>query len=359
MDANTVINDTLLTLRDALLPHVLDAYRHRFGRSAFNQVIDALKSDRYTPPYASMDEARREIDPAECLNLILRRWKEVFRDKLDEECLSYVGELRQARNDSAHFKSAPTDPDLYRFVDTAVRLLNGFRALEVDVTAAVEHLSRTRVDLLQRMTTGQPTLPVQQQPAPPPRPPAPAAIFDADMEERIAALINTWGRGEIRAEVIRLLHLLKPDDPPLPIVIAPRDVTWTDDQPRLVIGAAEHFHRADGASPIMAALDRWESAGSPIRRAVFLIIDWDAALRLGELVRRWLALTRIGLMEGALAEADSSLRAGLMAVGEQLDAQIAAAYCWRAMWQPDGWWIDALPSAPSLLERINQAARTD
>jgi hypothetical protein len=350
MDANTVINDTLLTLRDALLPHVLDAYRHRFGRSAFNQVIDALKSDRYTPPYASMDEARREIDPAECLNLILRRWKEVFREKLDEECLSYVGELRQARNDSAHFKSAPTDADLYRFVDTAVRLLDGFRALEVDVTAAVERLSRIRADLLQRMTAAQPA---------PTRPSAPAAIFDADIEQRIAGLVNTWSRIEIRAEIVRLLHLLKPVDAPLPIVIAPRDVTWTDDQPRLVIGAAEHFHRADGASAIMAALDRWDSAGSPIRRAVFLLLDWDAALKLGELVRRWLALTRVGLMEGALADADSTLRAGLTAVGEQLDAQIAAAYCWRAACRSDGWRIDALPPAPSLRERIIQAARTD
>lgn len=346
MDANTVINDTLLTLRDALLPHVLDAYRHRFGRSAFNQIIDALKSDRYTPLYASMDEARREIDPAECLNLILRRWKEVFREKLDEECLSYVGELRQARNDSAHFKSAPTDADLYRFVDTAVRLLDGFQALEVDVTAAVERLSRIRADLLQRMKTA-------------PRPSVPAAIFDADMEERIAGLVNTWNRSEIRAEVVRLLHLLKPADPPLPIVIAPRDVTWTDDQPRLVIGAAEHFHRADGASAITAALDRWDSAGRPIRRAVFLVLDWDAALKLGELVRRWLALTRIGMMEGALADADSALRAGLTAVGEQLDAQIAAAYCWRAVCGSDGWRIDALPFAPSLRERIIQAARTD
>lgn len=352
MDANTVINDTLLTLRDALLPHVLDVYRHRFGRSAFNQVIDALKSDRYTPPYASMDEARREIDPAECLNLILRRWKEVFREKLDEECLSYVGELRQARNDSAHFKSAPTDADLYRFVDTAVRLLDGFRTLEVDVTAAIERLSRMRADLLQRMTAA----PRPQTDA---RQAAPAAIFDADIEERIAGLVNTWNRGEIRAEVVRLLHLLKPADPPLPIVIAPRDVTWTDDQPRLVIGAAEHFHRADGASAITAALDRWDSAGSPIRRAVFLVLDWDAALKLGELVRRWLALTRIGLMEGALADADSALRAGLTAVGEQLDAQIAAAYCWRAACGSDGWRIDALPSAPSLRERIIRAARTD
>jgi hypothetical protein len=358
MDANTVINDTLLILRDALLPHVLDAYRHRFGRSAFNQVIDALKSDRYTPLYASMDEARREIDPAECLNLILRRWKEVFREKLDEECLSYVGELRQARNDSAHFKSAPTDADLYRFVDTAVRLLDGFRALEVDVTAAVERLSRMRADLLQRMTTGQTSQP-SPRPQPASRPSAPATIFDADMEERIAGLVNTWNRGEIRAEVVRLLHLLKPADPPLPIVIAPRDVTWTDDQPRLVIGAAEHFHRADGASAIMAALDRWDSAGSPIRRAVFLVLDWDAALKLGELVRRWLALTRIGMMEGALADADSALRAGLTAVGEQLDHHIAAAYCWRAAHRSNGWRIDALPSAPSLRERIIQAARTD
>ncbi len=346
MDANTIINDTLLTLRDALLPHVLDAYRHRFGRSAFDQIIDALKSDRHTPPYASMEEARREIDSAECLDLILRRWNEVFCEKLDEGCFAYAGELRQARSGSAHFKSAPTDADLYRFVDTAVRLLNGFQALEVDVTAAAERLSRIRADLLQQIT-------------PAPRSSAPAAIFDADLEERIARLINTWERGEIRAEVVRLLRLLQPAHSPLPIVIAPRDVTWTADQPRLVIGAAEHFHRAVGVSAIMAALDRWESAGSPIRRAVFLVLDWDAALKLGELVRRWLALTRIGLMQGALADADSALRAGLRAVGEQLDAQIAAAYCWRAAYRSSGWRIDALPSAPSLRDRIIQAAQMD
>jgi hypothetical protein len=344
MDANAIINDTLLTLRDALLPHVLDAYRQRFGRGALAQVIDALKNDHHTPSYENMEAARRAIDPSACLDLIVRRWGEVFGDKLDEACLSYVGELRRARGDRAHFEPAPTDADLYRFVDTAVRLLDGFRALGGDAAAA-EALSRRRADLLRRMTA-------------PPRPSAPAAVIDADMEGRIAALVNTWSRSEIRAEVVRLLHLLKPADAPLPLLVAPRDLSWTDDQPRLVIGAPEHFHRADGASPLLAALERWEAAGIPMRRAVFLALDWDAALKLGELARRWLALTRIGLMEGALADADSALRAALTAVGEQFGAQIAAAYCWRAVREADGWWIDMLPPVGSLRARAAQAART-
>jgi hypothetical protein len=338
VDANAIINDTLLTVRDALLTHVLDAYRQRFGRGALAQVIDALKSDHHAPSYADMEAVRSAVDPSACFDLIVRGWREVFGDNLDEVCLSYVSELRRARAGAAHFEPAPTDADLYRFVDTAVRLLEGFRALGVD-GAAAESLSRKRAELLQRMT-------------------APAAIIDADIEGRIAELVSTWSRSQVRAEVVRLLHLLKPADAPLPLLVAPRALSWTDDQPRLVISAPEHFHRADGASPLLAALDRWEAAGVPMRRAVFLALDAGAALRLGELVRRWLALTRISMIEGALADADSGLRAALTAVGAQIAAQIAAAYCWCAVRALDSWRIDLLPPVGSLGARAAQAAGT-
>jgi len=79
------------------------------------------------------------LDAQACLNLLWRRWNEVFQEKLGHTGRSYVSEMIEARNNWAHQAGFSND-GAYRVADTAARLLKMVSAAQE--AAAVEEISR-------------------------------------------------------------------------------------------------------------------------------------------------------------------------------------------------------------------------
>lgn len=64
------------------------------------------------------------LDPAARLNLITRRWNDVFGKELDQQARTYVNELISVRNNWAHSASKDwAEDDAWRALDTMTRLL--------------------------------------------------------------------------------------------------------------------------------------------------------------------------------------------------------------------------------------------
>src|SRR5690606_3370621 len=79
------------------------------------------------------------LDTHACLNLMLRRWNEVFQEKLGHPGRSYASELYSARNSWAHGGAFSND-EAYRVADTAARLLKMVSAAKE--TAQVEEIGK-------------------------------------------------------------------------------------------------------------------------------------------------------------------------------------------------------------------------
>ena len=128
------VGRTLDALRDGLSPFVVREYRTVYSKQGYVTEIDsALSTSSYPglPPAAWGDEATLliSLDTQACLNLMWRRWNEVFQDKLGHVARSYVSEMIQARNDWAH-QTAFSNDEAYRIADTAGRLLKMVSAAE-------------------------------------------------------------------------------------------------------------------------------------------------------------------------------------------------------------------------------------
>jgi len=123
------ISEIMDALKAGLGPYVLREYKMVYkGGGYLPEIEGALASYSYTPPHlADEQDALAEIDVQGWLNLMWRRWGEVFANKLGHSERSYVSELMEARNDWAH-QNAFTNDDAYRVADTADRLLQAINA---------------------------------------------------------------------------------------------------------------------------------------------------------------------------------------------------------------------------------------
>src|SRR5574341_1894525 len=122
------VDRIMLTLRDGLAPFIVREYRMVYKKRAVNEV-EAVVQTPSRPPLPSeawTDEQSLidDLDIQDCLNLLLRKWQDVFQAKLGHDGRSYTGELLTARNKWAHAKKEPfTNDEAYRIADTASRLL--------------------------------------------------------------------------------------------------------------------------------------------------------------------------------------------------------------------------------------------
>jgi len=145
-------------LREGLGPVVLREYKMIYGGKGYiREIDDALRTSAYELPPGSVLAADNvegvllaEIDVHGWLNLMWRRWKEVFERTLGHTERSYVSELIEARNGWAHQK-AFTNDEAYRVADTAERLLKsvGMPKQAEAVNTIASELLRIRFEMAQ------------------------------------------------------------------------------------------------------------------------------------------------------------------------------------------------------------------
>ena len=143
------IGRILEALKAGLAPFVVREYRQTYSKRKYlNEIEATLTSFSHPglPAGASADEGALydALDVQDCLNLMWRRWNEVFQEKLGHVGRSYVSEMIEARNNWAH-QGAFSNDEAYRVADTGARLLKMVSAARE--AAAVEEIGR---DLLRQ-----------------------------------------------------------------------------------------------------------------------------------------------------------------------------------------------------------------
>ncbi|MCB0075399.1 MAG: AAA+ family ATPase, partial [Caldilineaceae bacterium] len=156
------ISDVMDTLRDGLGPYVLREYKMRYKAGGYlAEIEDVLNTNAYTPPQLPDEAAALAgIDIHGWLNLIWRRWNEVFSRTLGYAERNYVSELMTARNDWAH-QQPFTNEDAYRVADTATRLLKSIGAPKqaAATEAGAKELLRLRFEAEQKRARKAPEAP--------------------------------------------------------------------------------------------------------------------------------------------------------------------------------------------------------
>lgn len=135
------VGRVLEMLKEGLAPFAVRECRMIYKGDFAREIDAALTSNAYELPRAAFQDADtliNSLDIHNVLNLMWRRWNEVFQDKLGHTGRSYVSEMMQARNDWAHQKPFSNDA-AYRMADTASRLLKMVSAGEQ--AAQVEQIS--------------------------------------------------------------------------------------------------------------------------------------------------------------------------------------------------------------------------
>lgn len=120
------VGRVMAALKDGLGPFILREYRQVYK----NRMVDIIDTTLGTPSHpglplqarANDTELLKALDTQGCLNLMIRRWNEVFQDKLGHTGRSYTSEMLEARNTWAH-QGAFGNDEAYRIADTATRLL--------------------------------------------------------------------------------------------------------------------------------------------------------------------------------------------------------------------------------------------
>ena len=137
------VGRVLDALCDGLGPYIIREYRMVYKSKAVDEMDNALRTGSYhglpDEAWSEKDALLEALDLHGCLNLMWRRWMEVFQDKLGHVARSYVSELMEARNTWAH-QGAFTNDAAYRAADTAARLLKMISAAEQ--AALVEDIAR-------------------------------------------------------------------------------------------------------------------------------------------------------------------------------------------------------------------------
>ena len=131
------------TLKQGMGPFILREYRVIYKGRYVDEMESVLASRSYPglPRQAWEDQQAllAALDAQACLNLMLRRWNEVFQEKLGHVGRSYMSEMIEARNSWAHQGTFNND-EAYRIVDTAARLLKMVSAAQE--AAEVDEIGR-------------------------------------------------------------------------------------------------------------------------------------------------------------------------------------------------------------------------
>ncbi len=120
------VGRVLEALTAGLAPFAVREYRMVYKGDFAREIDTALTTAAFELPrdaFKDMNSLISRLDAQNTLNLMLRRWNEVFHDKLGHTGRSYVSELMQARIDWAHQKKPFSNDEAYRVADTASRLL--------------------------------------------------------------------------------------------------------------------------------------------------------------------------------------------------------------------------------------------
>lgn len=129
--------------REGLLPFVLREYRAAYKGEVVREIEAVLAPNNPDgrPPAGHTNQAllTEAIDTQACLQLLWRRWNDLFQDKLGHPGRAYVSELIQARNDWAHTGRFDNN-QAYRIADTAGLLLKMISA--AGEAAKVEKISQ-------------------------------------------------------------------------------------------------------------------------------------------------------------------------------------------------------------------------
>jgi predicted AAA+ superfamily ATPase len=122
------IGEIMDALKAGLGPFVLREFNATYGGIFLQEIELTLTTNAYASEHLpDVSTALQKVDVHGWLNLMWRKWNEVFRTKLGHAERSFVSELIRARNDWAH--QAPfTNDDAYRVADTATRLLEAVGA---------------------------------------------------------------------------------------------------------------------------------------------------------------------------------------------------------------------------------------
>ncbi|MDW8300077.1 MAG: DUF499 domain-containing protein [Anaerolineae bacterium] len=144
--ARDYVNEILDSLKVGLCGYVLREYKDRYGAERYlGEIVQVLQTGAYTPPPLPDEAAAaRSIDAQGWLNLISRRWEDIFRSRLGQSERSYVMELIDWRNKWAHQQPLSLD-EAYRMADTAARLLR-----VVGAANHAEAVDRIAKELLKR-----------------------------------------------------------------------------------------------------------------------------------------------------------------------------------------------------------------
>ena len=117
------VSEVMDALKIGLGPFILREFKMVHRMRYLQEVEMTLTSNAYSAPHLpDEDTAMREVDVIGWLNLMIRQWNDVFRNKLGHTERSYVSELAEARHAWAHQKPFTVD-DAQRIADTATRLL--------------------------------------------------------------------------------------------------------------------------------------------------------------------------------------------------------------------------------------------
>ncbi len=126
------VGRVLEALTAGLAPYAVREYRMVYKGDFAREIDAALTTNSYELPrdaFKDVGSLLKALDAHATLNLMWRRWNEVFHDKLGHTGRSYTSELMAARNNWAHQKAFSND-EAYRMADTAKRLLQMVNAAE-------------------------------------------------------------------------------------------------------------------------------------------------------------------------------------------------------------------------------------
>ncbi len=142
------VGEIMDTLRSGLAPFILREFNATYGGVFLQEIELTLTTNAYTSDHLpDINTAIERVDIHGWLNLMWRKWNEVFKAKLGHAERNYVSELMTARNDWAH-QAAFTNDDAYRVADTATRMLEAIGApKEAQVTKDIaQELLRLRFE---------------------------------------------------------------------------------------------------------------------------------------------------------------------------------------------------------------------
>ena len=75
----------------------------QYGDKWWDEILDNTLSDqRNLPEYGSYGDLVDSLDIANCIRIINRRWNDVYRNLLNQDCRSYINELMGVRNIVSH-----------------------------------------------------------------------------------------------------------------------------------------------------------------------------------------------------------------------------------------------------------------